>query len=326
CKTEQANAKDSTEKNKAKTIAVKVQEVTKQPVASASLFYTGTIEAKNTVRLSFQTPGKVQQVYVQEGDDVRKGQLLAALEQVNYLNQSAMSQAQLTMAQDAFNRIEMLHKKQSIPESEYVQAKARLQQAKAQHALNQKQLQDTRLTASFTGTIARKNIEEGMTVSPEVPAYEIVNLQRVYAVVAVPESEIHYLKVGDKVTVKVSDVTEGGTVQIIAPVADPSTRSYQVKVELPNKHNLRGGMLVETAFKGDSKTTKQVMIPSAALLHSPKYGDHVFITNDRQARLIKVEVGATANDKILINKGLIGGERLIVAGQHKLRNGTPISL
>lgn len=313
-------------------ILVKVEEIKSKPTSGSSTQYnySGSLEAYQHVSLSFISAGKVANISAEVGQTVKKGQLLAYLDSRDYQNQVAISEANLLLAKDNYERIARLFKKQSIPESQFIGAKAKLQSAEAQLKIHQKQLEDTRLTAPFDAVVSKRNIELGMLVSSSVPAFELVELKRMYAVIAVPEHEITTIKQNERTRIHIESVKEEfeGVVEIISPVSDPISRTFEVKVRLKNPGNLKVGMLAEINYHvTNNENYSSVVIPGNALLNSPELGDYVYVIDQALvAHTIPVKVSAVKENEVIISQGLVGGERLVVAGQHKLTNGTPIRI
>ena len=144
---------------------VSVEEITTS-TNEKILQYSGTIEADNTVSLGFSIPGRVQNINVQEGQFVKKGQLLASIETITYQNAYNIANAGLEQANDNFKRLNELFSKGSLPERDFIAVKVAVAQANANKNLAAKNLADTKLYAPFSGIITAKQIEIGATAAP----------------------------------------------------------------------------------------------------------------------------------------------------------------
>ena len=195
-------------------------------VEKESLTYSGTIEADNTVSLGFSVPGRISKVYVQEGQKVNKGQLLATIDQTTYKNAFDIANAGLEQANDNFKRLNSLYQKGSLPERDFIAVKGAVAQANANKNLAAKNLADTKLYAPFSGMITAKMTEIGATAAPGVPAFTVMKTDKVYAKASITESEISKLKIGTDAKVEISSLNEtfNGKVAIVNPSADAVTR------------------------------------------------------------------------------------------------------
>ena len=128
----------------------------------------------------------------------------------------------------------------------------KLAQARANKEINAKHIRDSKLVAPITGIITKKMIERGSAVAPGVPAFQIVKTDKVYARIAVPESEVGKLVNGmaSGVFVKTLNETFYGKITIINPQADPVSKTYDVKVKLDNTSGrLLPGMIADMAIR-----------------------------------------------------------------------------
>lgn len=311
----------------AETVKVSVKEITVSP-RSEVLQYSGTIEADNTVSIGFSVPGRVNAVMVQEGQHVVKGQLLATIEQNSYQNNLIVANAGLEQAQDNFNRFDQLYKKGSLPQRDHIAAKTSLAQSKANKETASKNLQDTKLYASFSGIITHKLTEAGATAAPGIPAFTIVKTDKVYAVAAINENEISSLKIGAeaKITIPSLDKTINGRVTIINPQADDMSKTYTVKIRLDNPNGgLLPGMITDISINS-GRTQNAVIIPAQSLVRDADNINYVFIAKANNTAFKKrVNISKmTGTSDVIVNDGLQAGDKLIVNGQTNLEDGTPV--
>lgn len=297
----------------------------------AALSLSGSLEADKITPLSFQVPGRVVRVWVEEGDYVKQGALLASLEVDDYQNNLAIAEAQWAEAKDAFQRLKQLYEQESLPEKRFIEAQSGYQQAEAGLALAKKKYADTRLYAPQAGTVAQRSVEEGQIVDVGVPVLVIAATRKLYARVSVPESEIGRISVGSEATVTIptlGDTTVVGQLTIVSPVADPTTRSYTAKVALDNPNlTLRDGMVAEV----DLSTAQQqsiITVPGGVISRDGNNVPYVFRVDTDTNKAIKqrVTVGSLYDQEVIIEEGLKAGDEIVVSGQHKLRDGQSISV
>ncbi|EJL68718.1 efflux RND transporter periplasmic adaptor subunit [Chryseobacterium populi] len=320
------DTKKAEKKAPSQKVSVQAIQLTDQ---TQNLTYSGSIEADNSVSIGFNVPGRVVSVNVQEGQRISRGQLLAVIEQNTYSNALAVANAGLEQAQDNFKRLDQLYKKQSLPERDYIAAKTSLAQAKANRESAVKNLQDTRLFASFSGIVSQKLSEAGGYAAPGVPIFNIVKIDNVYATASVTENEISTLRVGTPVEITIPSLNKklNGHITIINPQADNLSKTYMVKVRLSNPGGqLMPGMIADLNIS-TGKSVPSVIIPAQAVIRDPDNVSYVYLAKSNNTAFKKrVEITGTAgSSEVIISNGLKQGDRLIVEGQTKLSDGSKIS-
>jgi membrane fusion protein (multidrug efflux system) len=307
-----------------------VKEVTKI-FTDDVVFVSGVLEADKTVPFSFIVPGKVDHVYVDEGDHVKKGQILAKIEINDYRSNLEIAEAQLFETQDSYDRMWPLYKDGAIAEKAFIKIKAGLDQAKASRDIAKKKVRDTKLLSPIPGIIGAKNVELGQTISAGIPVFTIVKTDMIYARVSVPESEIGKVALGQKaaVTIKALDdrIVEG-KVTLIGAMAEPRTRTYTVKIELPNPdYVLRTGMIAKAQII-THKTIAMITVPGKAIVRDADNLTYVFLVDKEKETALRQRVfpGSVFRNEIEIKEGLNVGDVVIIAGQHKITDGAPITV
>jgi len=293
-----------------------------------SLTYSGTIEADNTVSLGFSVPGRISKVYVQEGQKVKKGQLLASIDQTTYKNAFDIANAGLEQANDNFKRLNSLYQKGSLPERDFIAVKVAVAQANANKNLAAKNLADTKLYAPFSGMITAKMTEIGATAAPGVPAFTVMKIDKVYAKASITESEISKLKIGTDAKVEISSLNEtfNGKVAIVNPSADAVTRTFNVKVRLDNKEDkLLPGMISNIKIN-TGNTVDVITVPSESIIRDANNILYVFVIKENKAIKKRVSLGGFKGNEVIVTKGLSIGDSVVIAGNKNLKDGQTVSL
>lgn len=308
-------------------VKVEVRQVAAEKLQN-ELVYSGSIEAENTAMIGFAVPGTVNKIYVQEGEPVKQGQLLASIDDTEYRNALAIADAGLEQAEDMYKRLNGLYEKGSLPAKDYIDIKTKLAQAKANKTISQKRITDSRLHAPITGIISSRKIETGSTAAPGVPAFSIVKTDQVYAKFSVPETEIGKLSKNTEASIFLPtlDQTLNGKVSIINPQSDNVSRSYTVKVKLANPaQTLLPGMIAKVVLQNGSHR-EAITVPATAVVRDADDITYVFIaTNDSTAIRKRVTTtGITGQNNIIISAGIQAGEKIITAGQTRLSDGAAI--
>lgn len=290
----------------------------------------GVTEPRATADLAFQVPGRVVTVAVDEGTRVGRGQLLAAVDPTDY--RLAYAQADLARARqgDELARARLLLPSGSIAANDFDKLDNGARQAAVAGELAAKRLADTRLTAPFAGTIAKKAVEVGATAATGSTVLTLVDLSDVEVRVGVSEADVGQVRVGRPASVEVPALgrTFDGRVAHVGVVADPASRTYAVKVALPNASGaLRGGM-VATVLLPTTRTRDAVVVPAAAVARDPDGATVVFVYAPREGRVHarRVEVGDAGGADVEVARGLSVGEPVVVAGQQRLRDGSAVAV
>ncbi|MDP4271400.1 MAG: efflux RND transporter periplasmic adaptor subunit [Bacteroidota bacterium] len=309
-------------------VKVTVQEITATS-QKQELVYSGSIEPDNTAQIGFAVPGTVSKIMVQEGQHVSKGQLLATIDATEYANALTIANAGLEQAEDMYRRLEELYKKGSLPEKDYIDIKTKLAQAKANKNISAKRIKDSRLIAPMSGIITGKMIECGSTAAPGVPAFTIVKTDQVYARVSVSESEVGSIRTGMNVQVFVPTLNESftGKVSITNPQADAVSKTYTVKIQIRNQDGkLLPGMIAEAKINTD-KMIDAIAIPAKAIVRDADDITYVFVANDnRKANRKRITTGnVMGTNDVLVKDGLAVGDKVVVAGQTRLKDGASVS-
>ena len=313
-------------------VAVRVQAVGTL-TGAPNQTYSGTIEAENTASLGFMVAGAVRRVLVREGDQVSKGQLLAELNPAEYASVAAGAAASLLEARDQTRRSQQLFEAQSLTERELVQATAARQRAEADAQVARKHLADTQLRAPFAGLIAAKLVEPGVSVMPGTPAFSLIKTEQVFARAIVPEAEIGRISKGTKVRVQVPalDREVTGTVQVINPVADPTSRSFYVKVLLPNPGvRLLPGLVatLRIPLPAGQGAAPVVAVAPQLVVQEADGASAVYVVDagGTTARRRRVVLGPVQGQQVVITQGLKADERVVVAGQQGLHDGQAVRI
>jgi len=284
----------------------------------------------------------------------------AALEKaINSVRPEVLEQARIAYdrAEDEYRRMKMLYESNSLApndfqkfkatyetaKQQYEQAKsggqkedkelyrAAYDQADAQLQVASKALSDATLYAPISGYISKRLIETGDTASANRPVFEIVQLDTVEANVGVPETDVHLVKIGQKVSITIPALPNQsfeGTVRIINVSADPGTRTYMTRIRVPNPgHVIRIGMVAEAKIAGDQKISRMTL-PGEAIVRDDQGAAMVFVYFPEQRRVYsrRVKIGAFRSTEVEIKEGLSGNESIVIAGQDHLRDGMPVTI
>jgi RND family efflux transporter MFP subunit len=285
----------------------------------------GTVRPRLRAVIEAKVSGRIEQVAVAPGQQVQAGELLAQLDAREIQAKLDQAVAARDQAVRELERARTLLEQKITARAEFDTVEARERIAAGAVAETQTALGYTRIVAPFDGVIARKLADVGDLAAPGKPIIEMEDSTALRFEADVPEALMSQITIGEKLPVRTSSVATDitGTVVELAPVADPASRTFLVKLDLPPTEGLRSGqfgrVLVPTG-KADA-----LWVPASALLVRGQM-ETVFVAVNQQAQLRLVRTGKHANNEVEILAGLTPGENVIVEGAAELRDGQPITI
>ncbi|MGM9836097.1 MAG: efflux RND transporter periplasmic adaptor subunit [Muribaculaceae bacterium] len=299
---------------------VKIQKVYEQEVPQTAE-YTATVEGFKTNNISTSTPNRIKRILVDVGSPVRAGQALVILDDVNIEQQKirlANQKVNLDRAKELLNIGGGTQQTVDQLQAEYDAAMRAYNNAK----------ENTVLTSPMSGVVTVKNNDPGDYTSG-APILVIEQMQPVKVVVSVNESDFPRIKKGQKVDVKLDvygDEVFTGTVYLIHPSIDPTTRTFQVEVTLPNGDNrVRSGMFARVIFDFGAK--KNVVVPDMAIVKQTGSGNrYVYVYNDGKVSFNKVELGQRLGNSYELISGVPSGSDVVISGQSRLNDGMEVGI
>ncbi|MGN0230499.1 MAG: efflux RND transporter periplasmic adaptor subunit [Muribaculaceae bacterium] len=291
--------------------------------------FSGTVEESSGSELSFSSIGMVSTVRVEAGQRVRKGDLIAELDESTLRNSYLAAASMLEQAEDAYRRMKQLHDSGSLPEIQWVEVQSKLKQAQSAEAIAKKNLTDSRLYAPFSGVIASKSIEVGQNVMPGMPVVKLVTIGTVKVKVEVPENEVADIAIGQSADVEVMAIggkTFVGKVTEKGIVANSLSRTYEVKATVNNPHGeLMPGMICNLAFS-TSNDSMSIVLPCPVVALDSNNRPFVWVNDSGKAQKREVITGSLTRDGVTITSGLAVGDEVIVEGQQKVSSGMDITI
>ena len=322
--------KQEVAKKEIASIRVKAQPV--QTVNGLSnLRYSGTVEAAQTIPLTFQSSGTVEQVLVQEGDVVHKGQLLAVVNKADNQSIYNSSLATFQQAKDGYDRLKQVYDKGSLSEVKWVEMETNMKQAESQLQIAKNNLDKCNLYAPISGIVGRRNIEPGQSSISSLTPIELVKIETVFVKISVPENEIGKIKKGMTATFTISALDNKsfeGTITNVGVVADQFSRTYDVKMTVNNSNlEMKPGMVCDVIL--NTSTEKElVVIPYNAVSKDTEGNSFVYIVSPDNQRVKKqiIKVGAYQTAGVEVLSGLTVNQIIVVEGKEKLSDNCIISL
>jgi len=302
----------------------------------------GTVRALQTSVLASQMMGNVVEVRAHEGDRVQRGQVLAVIDDsqphasvdrataadIAAQKQLVAADSDLTLAESTLKRYQTLFDRKSVSPQEFDEVKAREQAARARRDMaraDQEQAQAalaqaktafdyTRIRAPFDGVITEKRVDSGTLVAPGMPIFTLEDVRRYRLEANINESDVSSLRVGQGVAVLIDALGIGelkGKVVQIVPAADPGSRSFLIKIELPEDSRLRSGLFGRAQFSRGER--QALLVPRTAIVERGQLQGAFVVDQNKIAALRYVTLGRMAGDKIEVLTGLQAGENLVAA-------------
>lgn len=294
-----------------------------------SVSVSGVVEPIRSVGVNAQVPGALLAVNVEEGSLVRRGQVLARIDDRELRAQLQSADAQLQVARSAYERAEQLRDRKVITLPEYERDRAAFAAAQASADQLRTRLGYTTVGAPVSGVVTAKLVEAGDVVGNQTRLFEIADISTMVVRVGVSELDVVELSIGDRVDIML-DAYPGrplaGAIRRVFPSADPNTRLVPVEVafDAASARVARPGFLARVTFRL-SAHDNVLLVPAAALVGGQGSQSVYVVENDRAIRRT-VETGLTSSGRVEIVAGLDGSEMVVTAGSNQLRDGAAVRI
>jgi RND family efflux transporter MFP subunit len=342
-------------------VPVEVAQIQRGPIALQRIF-SGELEALAEFVVAPKVSGRVEQVIVNIADTVKRGQVVAELDNDEYVQTVAQAQADLEVARAKlseaesaldiakreFKRTESLLKRGIASDSEFdairqdrLAKQAQLKVARAQVTKAESSLESanirlgyTKVTAGWTGSdehrvVAERYVDEGQTVAANAPLLLIVELQPIIGVVFVTERDYAHLKPGQLISLTTDaypDEEFPGRIERIAPVFRKSTRQARIEMTIDNsQYRLKPGMFIRATVVL-AQVPEATIIPVQALtIRDDRSGVFIVSEDGRSVAWHEVKAGIREGNRVQVEgQGLSG--RVVTLGQQLVKNGSAITI
>lgn len=305
-------------------VVVKVQEI--QPSTLREIVKTsGTLLADEEVDLSFEASGKIEKIFFKEGTQVKKGQILAELNNEDLIAQLGKLQLQNKLLTEKVNRQKILLEKEAISQESYDQLMTDLQSNEAEIKLLQVNISKRKLPAPFDGVIGLRKVSEGAYVNPSTQVARLIKTQPLKIEFSIPERYAEVVKAGYNLTFNIENSTEQYTAKVYAlePTIDAKTRTLTLRAYYDNAGNkLNPGRYVSVELIIREKKDA-LQVPTEAVV--PELGgEKVFIVKNGKAQMVNIKAGLRTDTYLEITEGVSPGDSLVVSGVMQLRSDIPV--
>ncbi len=300
---------------------VKVMSVTATDVPQNEV-YTSTVLAYATNNIAPQSPSRIQKIYVEVGDFVRAGQIVARMDEVS------LNQSRLSMANDSleYSRLKSLYEQGGVSKSDFDAMELKYNVSRSQY---ENLLENTVLRSPINGVITARNYDKGDMYAAS-PIYVVAQITPVKMYVGISEVDYTKVKKNDTVTLTVDAIpgmTFQGRIARIFPTMDAATHTFTVEVNVANTdRQLRPGMYARVTV--NFGVNHNVTVPDDCIVKQQGSGVRsVFVLQDGgTVKETVVTLGRHIGNEYEILSGLSEGDKVVIKGQASLKNGAKVNV
>jgi membrane fusion protein, multidrug efflux system len=290
----------------------------------------GVVTSKNIVQVTPQMGGAITGIFITEGQAVRKGQLVATIDNSVMKESLIEIKTQLELASTVFNKQKALWDQQIGTEIQYLQAKANKESLEKRINTMDTQLGMSKVYAPISGTVEKLIQKSGEMGMPGSPIAQIVNVGDLKVTAKIGDTYVGSVKKGDAITVKFPDINKelSTRISLVNGLIDPASRTFGIEANIPNlggslKPNQVAIININDSSKGNS------LVVSQNVVQKTEGGDLVYVAvvegGKKIAKAKKVKTGISYNGNVEILEGLTAGEMVITQGYQDLVDGTSIN-
>lgn len=284
----------------------------------------GIVESNEIVKVSAEIPGRLLNIYVENGDRVRKGQLIAKVDVEDIQKSLEEVETSYDLAKDLFERQERLWKKNIGSEMQYLSAKNNKERLEKGIASINHQLKKANIYAPSSGVVDNKNIEAGEMVSPGFPLFLIMNTSKMKVTADVPETYLSTVKYGDMISIKIPalNIDTEGKISRIGNKINTANRTFSIEIKLNNHKNVLKPNLLALVLLNDYSEDDAIVIPSELIQHEISGKPFVMLAKKDKENFISkktyIKTGEEYNGQSVIIEGLMVEDLLINKGARSL--------
>lgn len=301
--------------------------VLKEQTLSDGIYVSGTLNPDEEVDLSFESPGKITNIYFKEGARVAKGTLLAKINDAPLQAQLRKLQAQLKLMQDRLYRQRALLEKEAVSKESFQEAEANLSTRRAEIDMVKAEIEQTELRAPFDGVIGLRQVSVGAYATTSTTVATLTKMSPLKVEFSIPERYAGELRPGAKLTFTAEgDLTpREAVVYATAAQVNTDTRTYTVRARYANAD----GKLVPGRYVNVNLVAREygrtLAVPSEALV-SEMGVDKVFLCKNGTAVPVEIKKGLRTDSQVQVLSGVSVGDTVIVSGTMQLRTGQKVKL
>ncbi|ABM24570.1 MULTISPECIES: efflux RND transporter periplasmic adaptor subunit [Shewanella] len=299
-------------------------ETTTVMQGDVSSFYstTATLEAPQEANVVSRISGLIESITVEEGDRVRKGQVLAVIDAKRQQYDLDRSEAEVKIIEQELNRLNKMSNKEFISADSLAKLEYNLQAAIAKKDLAELQVKESRVISPIDGVIAKRYVKAGNMAKEFGDLFYIVNQDELHGIVHLPEQQLTSLKLGQEAQIfsnQQSNQTIDAKVLRISPIVDPQSGTFKVTLAVPNENaRLKAGMFTRVELKYDTHENV-ITVPYSALINQDNK-QALYVIEGTNANRREVTIGYREGDAVEIVSGIKPGEQVVTRGHQNLKD------
>lgn len=318
---------DKADEKEAPAIPVETASPTRRDVYA---MYSGTapIEAFADAVVVAKVGGEVRRILVEEGDQVKAGQLMAVLDGDRLRLEKAQAEANLHKLQRDYQRNVDLNARGLISAGDFEKIKYEMEALQASYNLASLEYSYTEIRAPIDGTVSERFIKVGNTIEVNTPTFQVTSLEPLIAYLHVPEREYRRIDSGQSASIHVDAIPGSdfsATVARVSPVVDPETGTFKITVEVSDpSQRLKPGMFGRISIVYDMHANA-LQVPRSAIVDEAGETS-IFVIDGDVAHRRTVVTGYTQNGFVEVTEGLNDGENVVTVGQAGLKDGAKVAV
>ncbi|TXB61283.1 efflux RND transporter periplasmic adaptor subunit [Phaeodactylibacter luteus] len=292
----------------------------------------GSVQADDYIDVTSEVAGRIVKLTVEEGDNVRSGQLIAELDLEQLTKQMAELETSLSLAQTVFERQKRLWDQNIGSEIQYLEAKNNVDRLEKSKETLEFQMTKSKVYAPASGVVERVFTQSGELASPGMPILQLLNPRKLKVVADVPETYLRAVSRGENVKVEFPALAEEqeAKINLIGQTIDPANRTFKVEAGIRTTSNLVKPNLLAVMYIKDKEMKDVVTVPLEMIQQEVGGKDFVYVLSgsgkEARAKKVYVRTGDAYNGEIVIREGLEGGEQLIMEGARGLANNQTVEV
>lgn len=294
----------------------------------------GSVETKQNIVVTPEVGGIINKIYVKEGQNVSKGQLIASIDDGGLSQQKAQLEIQADLAKTTFERQKRLWDQKIGSEIQYLQTKSQYEGLQKSIAQINQQLAKNSVRAPFSGVIDDVITEQGNVAAPgQTPLVRLVNLSDMYIKTDIPESYITSITEGKKVevTFPVLGKTLESEIRQTGNFINPANRTFDVEIAVPNKDKSIKPNLTARLKINDYTNDNAILIPQSIISENAQGEQYVYVLSDKEndkakAKQVIITTGKTQGDNIEVLSGLSESMAIIKEGARSVKDGQTVKI
>jgi membrane fusion protein (multidrug efflux system) len=320
-----ANSQANKDKKEEEAIPVETAEVTTGTIA-ATYASTTNLEAEAEALVAAKVSGVVEKIFVEEGDSVRAGQVLAKLDDELYKLELHQAHSTVEQLANEFERNQALLTTKVISQEAFEKTKSEYYKQKATYDMAELRVDYTEIKAPISGIVSQRLIKAGNMVKVDQPTFQVTDFDPLLAVLHVPEKELSKLRVGFPARLAADAVPDSefkGKISLISPIVNADTGTFKVTVEVNDKtRQLKPGMFARVQVVYDTHENT-LLVPKSAILTEDSEA-WVFTVDSGTVTKREVIIGFSNSTHVEILSGLSAASQVVTTGLGSLKDGSKI--